>query len=108
MITFIVTSAVVFLGVAMRDELGASTLGLSIVYVISLSGLFQWVVRQSAEVENQMVSVERMAEYTELPQEETAAGDAEELGHLEAVAEEQRFQLRAVADGLRKRGEATA
>ena len=92
MITFIVTSAVVFLGVAMRDELGASTLGLSIVYVISLSGLFQWVVRQSAEVENQMVSVERMAEYTELPQEETAAGDAEEPPPEWPTAGEIRFQ----------------
>jgi len=43
---------------------------LSLVYVLSLSGLAQWCVRQSAEVENQMVSLERIINYTELDQEE--------------------------------------
>lgn len=64
----------IFIGVALRNELGASTIGLSLVYSVMLSGMFQWVVRQSAEVENQMVSVERLVEYSSLEPEEERRG----------------------------------
>lgn len=42
--------------------------GLALVHVLGLSGILQWMVRQTAESENTMTSVERMLEYTHLPQ----------------------------------------
>ena len=49
-----------------------AVLGASLVYILQLAGLFQWCVRQSAEVENQMISVERLVRYAQLPQEAPA------------------------------------
>jgi ABC-type multidrug transport system fused ATPase/permease subunit len=50
--------------------------GLSVSMLMSLTGAFQWMVRQSAEVENNMVSVERVMDYTVLPVEDVdIAGD---------------------------------
>ncbi|KAJ3191281.1 Multidrug resistance-associated protein 4 [Irineochytrium annulatum] len=46
--------------------LNPGSVGLLLSYGLSLVGLFQWAVRQSAEVENLMVSVERILEYTKL------------------------------------------
>jgi len=43
--------------------------GLAITQAIGLTSLFQWVIRQSAELENQMTSVERVLEYSNVPQE---------------------------------------
>lgn len=48
-----------------------SSAGLAITQSISLTGIFQWGMRQSAEMENQMTSVERVLEYTHLPREPT-------------------------------------
>ncbi|CAL8283040.1 unnamed protein product [Gadus morhua 'NCC'] len=52
-----------------RDDLGSGDVGLALSYAISIGGMFQWGVRQSAEVENLMTSVERVMEYTELESE---------------------------------------
>ncbi|XP_058461288.1 probable multidrug resistance-associated protein lethal(2)03659 [Malaya genurostris] len=48
-----------------QHTLGGSV-GLAITQTISLVGMCQWGMRQSAELENQMVSVERVTEYTNL------------------------------------------
>ncbi|XP_014906070.1 ATP-binding cassette sub-family C member 4 isoform X2 [Poecilia latipinna] len=53
----------------LRDQLDAGSVGLALSYAVTLMGMFQWGVRQSAEVENMMTSVERVMEYTELESE---------------------------------------
>ncbi|XP_031416224.1 ATP-binding cassette sub-family C member 4-like isoform X2 [Clupea harengus] len=53
----------------LRHDLEAGGVGLALSYAITLVGMFQWGVRQSAEVENMMTSVERVVEYTELESE---------------------------------------
>ncbi|KAJ3217850.1 Multidrug resistance-associated protein 4 [Dinochytrium kinnereticum] len=59
---------VAFLAVAIRTGggLNPGVVGLLLSYALQLMGLLQWAVRQSAEVENLMVSVERILEYTNL------------------------------------------
>ncbi|EGD72614.1 hypothetical protein PTSG_12159 [Salpingoeca rosetta] len=76
--TFIFTSATLFGCLALRDRLGAGEVGLAITYVLQLTGCFQWVVRQGAEVENQMTSVERIVEYSKLQTEEEFVGSPTE------------------------------
>ncbi|KAM4711152.1 ATP-binding cassette sub-family C member 4-like isoform 2-T2 [Anableps anableps] len=53
----------------LRDQLDAGSVGLALSYAVTLMGMFQWGVRQSAEVENMMTSVERVLEYTQLESE---------------------------------------
>uniref|UniRef100_A0A8C0B8P8 ATP binding cassette subfamily C member 4 n=1 Tax=Buteo japonicus TaxID=224669 RepID=A0A8C0B8P8_9AVES len=61
---------VVAFGSLLLDKtLNAGQVGLALSYAITLMGTFQWGVRQSAEVENLMISVERVMEYTELEKE---------------------------------------
>jgi len=52
-----------------------SLLGLALMMVIQLAALFQWCVRQSAEVVTQMVSVERLVEYSALAPEAALCTD---------------------------------
>jgi len=47
----------------------SGNVGLAITQSIGLIGLFQWGMRRSVELENQMASVERVLEYTSLPRE---------------------------------------
>lgn len=54
------------------DTLG-DQVGLAITQVMSLTGMVQWGIRQSAEVANQLMSVERILEYKLLDQEKQPA-----------------------------------
>jgi len=48
-------------------------IGVSLTYLLTLGGMFQWTVRQSAEVDNMMTSVERVMEYTKLESEKESS-----------------------------------
>lgn len=50
-------------------DIQGARIALGLSYVISLTGWFQFVVRQGAEVENDMTSTERIVAYTNLPRE---------------------------------------
>lgn len=53
-------------------------LGLALSMLIQLSGLFQWCIRQSAEVVNQMVAVERVIGFRDLPSEAALKNEYDE------------------------------
>ena len=67
--TSIVLILVAFLAVILRDSIDPGLIGFTLVYTMQLSGLFQWAVRLSVEVETQMTSVERINAYAALPPE---------------------------------------
>ncbi|CAF0703150.1 unnamed protein product [Brachionus calyciflorus] len=55
-------------------NVSSGDVGIMLVYLLQLVGLFQWTVRQSCEVENLMTSVERVFEYTALDIESLETG----------------------------------
>lgn len=61
----LVTLSFLFLG----SETFGGNVGLAITQAIGLTGMFQWGMRQSAELENQMTSVERVLEYSDIEKE---------------------------------------
>ncbi|VDP47772.1 unnamed protein product [Schistosoma curassoni] len=70
-VIFITCVSAICLILGIYSEIPGANVGLMFTYSSSLIGLFQWCVRQSTEVENQMVSVERAIEYVELEPETT-------------------------------------
>ena len=61
----IVTLSFLFMG----TESYGGNVGLAITQALGLTGMFQWGMRQSAEMENQMTSVERVMEFSNLESE---------------------------------------
>ncbi|KAG8328043.1 Canalicular multispecific organic anion transporter 1 [Homalodisca vitripennis] len=52
-----------------RDELDSGIVGLSISYALQITSILNYAVRMASEVETNIVSVERIKEYAEVPQE---------------------------------------
>ncbi|KAK9296489.1 hypothetical protein QLX08_009536 [Tetragonisca angustula] len=53
----------------LNDDAKGGNVGLAITQSIGLTGMFQWGMRQSTEMENQMTSVERVLEYSKVESE---------------------------------------
>ncbi|XP_074600380.1 ATP-binding cassette sub-family C member 4-like isoform X2 [Brevipalpus obovatus] len=66
-LTYVFSTAMMLM--YLSDVILPGTAGLALGQVLMLTGVFQWFVRQSAEIEALMTAVERIVEYTELPTE---------------------------------------
>ncbi|XP_030369552.1 probable multidrug resistance-associated protein lethal(2)03659 [Scaptodrosophila lebanonensis] len=62
-------SAVTFSFLLLPTNFNSGDVGLAILHSTTMIGMCQWGMRQTAELENQMTSVERVLEYTEQPSE---------------------------------------
>jgi ABC-type multidrug transport system fused ATPase/permease subunit len=62
----LLTFVVAILTVGTRFSISPSQTGVTLSYIISVQQAFGWLVRQSAEVENNMNSVERIVSCTEI------------------------------------------
>jgi ATP-binding cassette subfamily C (CFTR/MRP) protein 4 len=71
----LLTLTTTVLAVALRHQVDPATAALSLSYCFSLTALFSWGVRTSAEAENLMTSAERMHEYGELVPERSLGGN---------------------------------
>ncbi|XP_027412883.1 multidrug resistance-associated protein 4-like [Bos indicus x Bos taurus] len=65
----IFVTVVAFGALILVESLDLGQVGLVLSLSLVLTRMFQWCVRQSAEVENMMMSVERVIEYTDLEKE---------------------------------------
>ena len=52
-----------------RDTTSGGETGLAVKYAFALAGTLNWVVRAMSDLETQVVSVERVREYSNVPQE---------------------------------------
>ena len=66
-----ITFVVAVLGVWQRGSTYAALVGLTLSYAIDMTGLLSWLIRVISELESNMVSVERISEFTELETEES-------------------------------------
>ena len=69
LICSIYVALVIYSFLLLAGEKAVGDVGLIITQCILLSGMLQWGIVQTAELENQMTSVERILEYTKVPQE---------------------------------------
>ncbi|KAG4078913.1 hypothetical protein HA402_007640 [Bradysia odoriphaga] len=77
-LTCLIYSAIVIYSFVILEhsmDLQGGRVGLAILSSLNLISLSQWGIRQSAELENQLISVERIIEYTKLPSEPALESD---------------------------------
>ena len=80
-----------------RGSISGGLVGLSITYALQLTGTLNWLVRQATDAETQMVSVERVIQYSQVPQEPPAELPGREpplSWPAEGAVEFKDFQLR--------------
>lgn len=100
MMSWLFVVVAVVASMAARDKLDAGQIGLILLYISQLTSLFQWTVRQSAEVENQMTSIERVVEYSHITPEAQPAQPKDPEGWPQAGKVEFRnLSLRYSEDG---------
>uniref|UniRef100_A0A4W6CKQ2 ABC-type glutathione-S-conjugate transporter n=1 Tax=Lates calcarifer TaxID=8187 RepID=A0A4W6CKQ2_LATCA len=61
--------AAAILSVRGRDELSPGIVGLAVTHSLQVTGILSWIVRSWTDVENNIVSVERVKEYDNTPKE---------------------------------------
>lgn len=81
-------TCVLFILMIFDDTTRAGYMGLAITQCMLLINTLQWGVRQFAEMENQMTSVERVMEYSKLPSEEYEPKKMKKDSELLEVTEE--------------------
>lgn len=73
MLGALLTFVVAIISVAGRYTINPSEIGLVLSYVLMIQGAFSWMVRQIAEVVNDMNSVERLVYYSDQLEQERPA-----------------------------------
>jgi ATP-binding cassette, subfamily C (CFTR/MRP), member 4 len=63
---FILLISSTFICISLRGSISPALIGLSLSNVLQVTNAFQWAIRQSGELENSMISVERLMEYSEI------------------------------------------
>lgn len=68
-IVILAAAGLSIISVATRSGISAGMVGLAMSYALQITQSLNWIVRQTVEVETNIVSVERVLEYAELPSE---------------------------------------
>lgn len=72
--------SIVTLSFFLMENVGGGNVGLAITQAMGLTGMVQWGMRQSAELENNMTAVERVVEYDSVdPEKDTTAKSEKEI-----------------------------
>jgi ATP-binding cassette subfamily C (CFTR/MRP) protein 1 len=65
----LIVASIALLGAVLRDSLDSGLISLAVLNAMLLTGILQWAVRCTVEVENNMTSVERLMHFSKIPSE---------------------------------------